>query len=271
MGEIITGDAREVLPSLDRRFDLAYVDPPFLSGKDYRYFDDRYLTHDAYLGEMRELFAAVRDRLAPTGSFWLHCDHHANYLLRAVLDEVFGNACFRNEIIWAYYGPGIGDKARRFLHKHDTLYWYSRSPSEWTFNGDAVRRPYNSVLKGCARSLGRKTGLGGGIFVRELDPETRERYQTRGKIPDSWWTITPVGPNAEGMVWPTQKPVALLVRIIASTSRPGDSVLDPCCGSGTTLVAAETLGRTWTGIDRNPEAQAVIADRMRSVNGGLPL
>ena len=153
---------------------------------------------------------------------------------------MFGPARFLNEIVWAYdYG---GRHRDRWPRKHDTILWYAKG-DRWLFDRDAIDRvPY----------------LAPGL----VGPEKA----ARGKLPtDVWWlTIVPPG-SAERTGYPTQKPVRLLERIVAASSRPGDLVLDPYAGSGTTGVAAARLGRRWLLVDRNPVAVAIARDRLAAV------
>src|ERR1035438_6806223 len=162
--------------------------------------------------------------LAPRGSLYVHLDHHAVHHVRMLLDEIFGPERFLNEIIWAY---DYGGRARdRWPRKHDNILWYARSAT-WVYNRDAVDRiPYMAP------------GLVG--------PEKA----ARGKLPtDVWWmTIVPTS-GRERTGYPTQKPEALLERIVAASSNPGDLVADFFGGSGTTAAVAEKLGRKWITSD----------------------
>ena len=159
-----------------------------------------------------------------------------------MLDEVFGPERFLNELVWAYdYG---GRHRDRWPRKHDTILWYAKG-DEWRFERDAIDRvPY----------------LAPGL----VGPEKA----ARGKLPtDVWWmTIVPPG-SAERTGYPTQKPVRLLERIVAASSRPGELVLDPYAGSGTTGVAAARLGRRWLLVDRNPVAVEIARARLAARRG----
>jgi site-specific DNA-methyltransferase (adenine-specific) len=168
---------------------------------------------------------------------------------------VFGGGNFRNEIIWCYTGPG--SKSRQFNRKHDTILWYSKGDT-WTFNPDAVRIPHKKPI-GC-----------GGTSAKWGGDALAERYAS-GKVPETWWTdMSPVGRlKNERLGYPTQKPLALLERIILASSNEGDVVLDPYMGSGTTIEAAAKHGRQWIGIDVTHHAVATTANRLRDC--GLPL
>ena len=194
----------------------------------------------------------MRRVLADTGSIYLHCDHTASHYIKALMDAVFGRDSFRNEIVWAYTGPGTS-KARQFNRKHDTIFWYSKG-AEWTFNADAVRVPYTAL----------NTNRAGSAITDALTPPKRDRLLERGKVPETWWPeFSPVGRIAsERDGYPTQKPLALYERIIKASSNPGDVVLDPFCGYATTCVAAERLGRQWIGMDLWDEAHRTVLERL---------
>ena len=213
----------------------------------------------AYLTYMGERLAMLRDLLKPTGSIYLHCDPTASHYLKALMDALFGAAQFRNEIVWCYTGPG--NTPRWFPRKHDTLLFYCKDDGVGaTFNRDAVRIPYAQLNVQHREKA--ESGIGGG-----LTPETVEEYRQRGKVPEDYWLearddMSPVGRiKSENLHYPTQKPVNLLKRIIEASSNPGDLVLDPFCGGGTTIVAAHDLNRRWVGVDISATAIDIIQDR----------
>jgi len=257
-GAIVEADNLAVLRAIpDGSVDLCYADPPFATGRtrrlstirtgageqtrkgfggrEYRYevvSDLAYadgLSLGDHLAAVRERVVEIRRVLAAHGSLYLHCDWRTVHHVRLMLDEVFGAERFLNELVWAY---DYGGRARdRWPRKHDTILWYAKG-DEWRFERDAIDRvPYLAP------------GLVG------------PKKAARGKLPtDVWWmTIVPTG-SAERTGYPTQKPIRLLERIVAASSRPGELVLDPYAGSGTTGVAAARLGRRWLLVDRNPVA-----------------
>ena len=194
----------------------------------------------AYLSYMAQRLAEMRPLLKNTGSIYLHCDPTASHYLKVVMDDIFGSGNFQNEFIWYYSGGGAS--RRRWARKHDVLFFYSKS-NAWTFNVDAVRTPH-------------KRGQG----QRRADGS--ERSLDAGKIPDDVFEHHALMPwSKERIDYPTQKPLALLERIIAASSSEGDLVLDPFCGCGTTIVAASNLNRRWIGIDISPFAIDVIRRR----------
>jgi hypothetical protein len=172
--------------------------------------------------------------LSPTGSLYLHLDWHANSYARVLLDEVFGPDRLLNEIVWTYHGPSPIRSA--FNRKHDTILAFVKS-DKYTFNANAVRLPYNAAtIRTFKTSL--KAGFG---KVPDLD---------RGKVPEDWWYFPVVARlHKERTGYPTQKPEALLERIILASSNPGDVVADLFCGSGTAAVVASRLGRDFLAVD----------------------
>ncbi len=230
---------------------LLYLDPPFGSGKAYSarvegergrqsaavraYRDDR--DFDAYLAWLFRRLAFARDLLTDSGTLYVHLDWHAVHYAKVELDRLFGRGRFLNEIIWCYHGPSPIRSA--FKRKHDTILVYTRGP-DYFFDADAVRVPYHdSTVKTFASS--RKAGFG---KVPNL---------ARGKVPEDWWYFPVVARiHSERVGYETQKPEALLARIIRASSRPGDRVGDLFAGAGTTGVVAARLGRHATLIERNP-------------------
>ena len=197
----------------------------------------------------------MRRVLKPTGSIYLHCDPTASHYLKALMDAVFGRKQFRNEIVWAYTGPG-SPKMRQFNRKHDIILWYAKG-SEWTFNADAVRVPHKD---GGPHSGGFK-----GTDLKPDDPA----YGAKGKIPETWWPNFPtvarfksIEQGGQRTGYPTQKPLALYDRIIRASSNEGDWVLDPFAGCATTPIAAELAGRKWLAIDLWDGAAEVTRKRL---------
>lgn len=191
----------------------------------------------AYLSYMSERLLPMRRLLKPAGTIYLHCDPTASHYIKAMMDAIFGHKNFRNEIIWCYTGPG-SPGMKQFMRKHDTIFWYSRG-KVWTFNADAVRAAHSDKTK-----ANYKKGLEGSGFVG-----ADHVIHKKGKVPEDWWQIAIAARGKEYMGYPTQKPVALLERIIKASSNEGDVVFDPFCGCATTIEAAHHLERKWIGID----------------------
>lgn len=263
---IIEGDNLAVLRGLpDEAFQLIYIDPPFNTGTRQKrcavtvraardgqrvgFRGQRYETvrgqvlgyNDAFVDYWDFLEPRIRQAwrvLSATGSFYLHLDYREAHYAKVLLDALFGRDCFLNEIIWVY---DFGARARRrWPAKHDTILVYVKDPARYWFDSAEVdREPY------MAPSL--------------VTPEKA----ARGKLPtDVWWhtIVSPTGREKTG--YPTQKPEAILRRIVAASSRPGDWVLDFFAGSGTTGAAAAALGRRFLLVDENPEAIAVMRARL---------
>jgi DNA modification methylase len=257
-----------ILPA--ESIDLIYLDPPFFSNRHYeviwgdeaevRSFEDRWEGGvQVYVAWMRERVLEMQRVLKPTGSFYLHCDWHAAHYLKQMCDEVFGEHQFQNEVIWYYRGAGVSP--RRWARRHDNILFYTKG-KEWTFNADPVRGEYAEATKerfshyiGNVRESRRgKRDYG----LQQLNP--------KGKHPDDVWEISIVAPSARDRLgYPTQKPEALMEQIILASSNPGDVVLDPFAGCGTTLVVAHREGRQWIGIDISPTAVNLIRRRMAKV------
>ena len=213
----------------------------------------------AYALFMGLRLAELRRVLKPTGSIYLHCDARANWLLRILLDKTFGTQNYRNEIIWCYTGPGSAK--RWFPRKHDNILFYVKS-SLSVFDGDAVRRPFRATYTAARGVHGARIGE---------DTTAKRDIHYRGTIPTDWWAdgfLTNVSAyRAELVGYPTQKPLALLERIIKASSKPGDFVLDPFCGCGTAADAAVKLGRGYLGIDVSAIAVRVMEQRLVSRGG----
>ncbi|MFQ6065844.1 MAG: DNA methyltransferase [bacterium] len=210
----------------------------------------------AYLVMMAIRLHELRRVLKPTGSIYLHCDPTASHYLKLVMDAVFGHKSFQNEITWSYKGGGSSKK--RFGRRHDIILFYTKS-KEWQFNADEIRIAYTTTLDRNFERYG--WGHHRGV---------NKKYQPhpKGKVPEDVWEISPINSMAkERLGYPTQKPEALLERIIKASSNEGDFVLDPFCGCGTTLIVAERLKRKWIGIDITHLAVALMEYRLRDTFG----
>lgn len=288
----------------DRSVDLVYLDPPFQSGQDYGLaptdregeertgsasvesapvFADRWSwdaaaveayarvieggggaagamrafrrllgTGDmlAYLSMMAPRLLEIHRALAPTGSLYLHCDPNASHYLKLLLDAVFGAARFQREIVWRIgWVSGYKTRARNWIRNHDVLLFYTKG-ERFTFNKEYLPYP-----EGYRRRDGKRpTGEG-------VPLEDTWNCQPADKL----HSIQIMSFSREKRGYPTQKPEALLKRIVRASSEEGDLVLDPFCGSGTALVAAERLGRRWIGIDASEPAIALARQRLGEV------
>lgn len=267
---IYRGDNLSILPTLPpQSFDLIYIDPPFNTGRrqartrirtvrDERgdrtgYQGRRYRTvplgtsafedsFDDYLAFLEPRLREAYRLLSPAGSFFFHIDYREVHYCKVLLDGIFGRESFLNEIVWAYdYGAR---SRRRWSPKHDNILFYARDPKRYTYRYEDIDRiPY----------------LAPGL----VGPEKA----ARGKTPTDTWWHTVVSPNGrEKTGYPTQKPLAILERIVRVHSRPGDRVLDFFAGSGTTGEAALRNGRHAVLIDNNAEAIRVMKRRLAFAN-----
>ena len=211
----------------------------------------------AYLLNMALRLRAMRRVLKPTGSIYLHCDPTASHYLKLVMDAVFGKANFRNELVWHYFKPHSGK--RTWPKNHDTLFFYTKGKS-WSFEPDATLFEYDEkAVKRYDKvdEEGRRYKI-----YRERSGKVRRAYMKKGRADGVLRIPFIQGTSKERLGYPTQKPLALLERIIRASSEAGDLVLDPFCGCGTTVHAAEALGRRWVGIDISPFSTGLIRERL---------
>jgi len=279
------GDNKDVLATLLEqgfrgKIDLIYIDPPFMSGADYvrkvelrglketrtdiddadllqqtMYFD--MWRNDAYLQFMYERLILLKELLAETGSIYVHLDWHVGHYVKLLMDEVFGQGNFVNEIIWKY--SWASTVKNEFSHKHDNILWYSKTEKQ-TFNLDDVREPYtDEQLKGYKRD-------DKGYYT--LDKKTGKKWYAhpKGQLPSDVFDIGIISRSAyERLGFATQKPEALLERIIKASSNLSDLVLDCFIGSGTTAAVAQKLGRHWIGCDINKGAIQTMSKRLQKI------
>ena len=196
--------------------------------------------------------------LKDTGSIYLHCDPTMSHYLKILMDCIFGEKNFRNEIVWAYTGPS--NTKKWFPRKHDLVLYYVKT-SKAPFYKDNVRVPYKPGMASKASGAGSQ-----GIWSSGHNKDRVKELFNKGKVIEDWWSdITPVGRIKKELTgYPTQKPLALLRRIIKASTNRGDMVLDPFCGCATTCVAAEELGRQWIGVDVSPQAYTLVKRRLEA-------
>jgi DNA modification methylase len=259
-GRIVHGDNLPFMRALpDAAVDLIYADPPFFTGRRQRgngraahAFDDAWPGGlDAYLPWLEERVVEMRRLLRPTGTLYLHCDWHAGHYIKVMLDRVFGPERFRNEIVW-HYGLGAANATRHFLRKHDTIFVYAKGDRA-TFH--LVR---GDVTPAMLAKYCHEDGHG-----RYMMSRGRRYYLKGGKPLDSVWEIPAIAATSrERLGWPTQKPEALLERIVLASSSPGDVVADFFAGSGTAPAVARRLGRRWIACDASLEAVRLMERRL---------
>lgn len=284
--ELVAGDCLEVCQALadaGDRFSLVYSDPPYNAGgvrgarrgRGERVhgepaYADTWGGLDGFLAMMEPRIAAIRDVLADDGSYWLHLDHRAVHDTKVLADRVFGRSAFRGEVIWV---PGNGGRRRTGLSvTHQTILVYAKSPTYFfAIEDPELREPYAETS--LSMHFQERDADGRAFRERTVAGKTYRYYADQGRRRGSVWSDIPsMSANTplrrETTGYPTQKPLKLLERIVVAASPQGGRVLDPMCGSGTTLVAAANLGRTAVGIDRSPVALRVSAERL--ADSGIP-
>ncbi len=277
-GLLLHGDCLELLPTLDRsvRFDLVYMDPPFNTGvhrgirkgrgeraHGERAYEDAWGGLDAFLGMLEPRLVAVSRVMSARGSIFIHLDHRTVHDAKVLADAVFGRSAFQAEIVWV---PGNGARRRTGPSvSHQTLLVYSKGKMIWNDRDPSLREPYADTS---LRMHFGKTDRDGRHFRdRKIGRKTYRYYADEGRKLGSVWTDCPaMSANTpfsnETTGYPTQKPEALLERIVRAASLPESRVLDPMCGSGTTLKVAAALGRRWVGMDQSPVAFEIAAKRL---------
>jgi adenine-specific DNA-methyltransferase len=268
--QLIWGDNKLVMSSLLKdhagRIDLIYIDPPFATGADFTYElkigagklakqpsaleetayrDTWWHGTDSYLSMMYERLVLMHELLAEDGSFYIHLDAHMAHYVKVACDEIFGRDNFMRQIIWRIgWISGYKAKASNWARNHDTILFYVKNRDSFTFNKIYIEHDPNYQR--------------GSYGSNEMDDlrvvdEDGEELPTEGKPIDDVWVNLPsiqiMSFSGEKTGFPTQKNLDLLERIIRSSSNEGDLVADFFCGAGTTLVAAERLGRRWIGCD----------------------
>jgi len=282
--KLIWGDNLLVMGSLLEKFagkiDLIYIDPPFATGADFSFtteigesgeqvFKEQSIIEekayrdtwgqgqDSYLEMLVPRLSLMRDLLCDGGSLYLHCDWHVSAQIRLLLDEVFGADGFMNEIVWHY--RRWPTKAPLYQRSHDTIFWFLKGskPHKWN-------QQYQELSVETLKRFGGKRVRG------ETTKVVLEEASAGAPMRDVWDIPHVLGANPERVDFPTQKPIALLKTIIAGVTDPGDLVVDFFMGSGTTAVAAETLGRRWIGCDLGRWAVHVTRKRLLGIENCKP-
>src|ERR1700723_1496988 len=275
--QLVWGDNLLVMGSLLEKFagsiDLIYIDPPFATGADFSigqrqvaYRDTWKVGMGGYLAMIAERLRLIRDLLSPTGSLFLHCDWHVSHLLRAIGDEVFGAENFLNEIVWYYYNKFQGN-VKRFASNHDVVLWYRKGAS-YQFHQQVEKR-----AEGKVKQLIRQWDKEKAAIVNAKGADGRVMYrETDQRTVDDVWRMSMLQPadRTENCGFPTQKPEALLRRIVQAASSEGDLVADFFCGSGTMLSVAEKLNRRWIGCDLGRWGIHTTRKRLLGIKGCRP-
>lgn len=292
--KLIWGDNLLVMGSLLEKFagkiDLIYIDPPFDTGSDFSYkvqvgTDDEPLRgkepsiieelayrdtwgegYDSYLNMMAPRLLLLRDLLSDTGAIFVHIDVHTGPYIKVLMDEMFGRANFQNEIAWYYYNK-MHDSRKRMLPKaFDQILYYVKSKS--------ARYTYNPLVEDRPEAVKQlKRVKVDGKMINARDDEGNIIYQEKTtRTVDTVWRIRCLQPanKAEWVHYETQKPVDLIERILALASQPGQLFLDAFCGSGSSLMAAEQMGRRWIGCDLSRFAIHTSRKRQLDIEGGKP-
>lgn len=280
-GVLLHGDCLERIGELVRRpsdrFDLVYVDPPFNAGgsrgarqgrgervRGVHAYRDAWGGLDAFLAMLEPRLAAMRDALTEHGSLWLHLDHRTVHDAKVAADRVFGRAAFQGEVIWVPGNGARGKKAPSVTHQTLLVYAQGREMI-WNVDDAALREPYAETST--RMHFSNVDASGRRFRERRINGKVYRYYLDSGRQIGSVWSDCPAMRANTPLIrettgYPTQKPEALLERIVRGASLRQSRVLDPMCGSGTTLVVAERLGRRWAGIDQSDVACATARARL---------
>ena len=269
MQALLNGDPETGLPSMRGKIDLIYIDPPYCCDTDKKFgmipwkkntqpknrvdeilplMSEQDIGVTNYLRWMYPRLYLMRELLSDQGSIYVHVDWHVGHYLKLILDEIFGKDNFKNEIIWAYKSGGAGENC--YAKKHDYLYFYSKNKS-YMFEAQKYKR-YVDKSKGYDPRI-----------TYYYDEIAQKEYRLN-ILSDLWDDIGIISPNGfERTGYLTQKPEALLERIIKASSIENSIVADFFAGSGTTGAVAEKLGRKWIMSDNNLDAIKTIKTRLK--------
>ena len=286
---LLHGDCRAACALLRDRgiqVDLVYIDPPFASGADYAKrvvlrpnpltaktaagapdgeeledaqgaaFEEKMYgdiwEKERYLNWMYDNLMAIKTVMSDNASIYVHLDWHIGHYVKILLDEIFGEDNFRNEIVWCYTGPS--PVKGYFPRKHDTIFWYVKDGADYVFNEAAIRQPYKAQF----------TQARGIYGVNDKSEDEQRALFERGKVPEDWWAdMSNISAYRDELVgYATQKPEALLERIIKASSDAGMVVADFFGGSGVAAAVAARLGRRFVTCDVNRNAIQTMRDRL---------
>lgn len=254
----------------DNTIDMIYLDPPFFTQKNQKLsdtngkfyeFKDIWESKESYILYIKERIIEMHRILKSSGSLFLHCDDSASYYLKNMLDEVFGEKNFRSEIIWTYKRWTNSQKG--LIPNHQTIFYYSKTNNykfNTLYNEYSPTTNVDQILQEREKNV-----LGKSVYKKDKNGEVVIGKSKKGVPLSDVWDIPFLNPKAkERTGYPTQKPIELLDRIINISTDKGDTVLDPFCGSGTTLVSAKLLDRKYIGIDINKEAIELTSSRLNN-------
>ncbi len=272
MEKVILGDCLDILPTFeDNSIDLIYLDPPFFTnkiqklktrdGKKEFSYSDIWQSHEEYSKFLFDRLIELKRVLKKSGSIFIHCDRNATHIIRTLLDNIFGEKNFQSEIIW-YYKRWSNSK-KGLLPSHQTIYFYSKTKN---FKFNKIYTDYSEttnidqILQKRVRDKNGKT-----TYAKDKDGNILNSDEKKGVPLSDVWEIPYLNPKAKERVgYPTQKPILLLERIIEIASNDGDTILDPFCGSGTTLIAGKLKNRKVIGIDISKEAIEITKKRLQN-------
>jgi adenine-specific DNA-methyltransferase len=280
MAALLAGDAHT--PSLRGKVDLIYIDPPFDSKADYRsqlvlagaeqaaqptviehfaYADTWGDGTASYLAMMTPRLILMHALLAPTGSIYVHLDWHVGHYVKLLLDEIFGKAFFRNEIVWHYANSGLKARSKKFHQVTESLYWYTKGPDFF------FTHLYKTRKDGQSKQAKRKFNPVTKKADMVRDAQGKIVYEIRDFIlENSLWETASLGNSPERIGYPTQKPEALLEKVIHCATAANHLVLDLFGGSGTTAATAERLGRRWITVDHGKPSCMTTRKRLVQQN-----
>ncbi len=272
MSEVILGDCLENLKNMkSNSIDMIYLDPPFFTQRTQKgimkntektlEFSDSWKSINEYLDYIKVRLIEMKRVLKNTGSIFLHCDKIASHYLRVLLDEVFGFTNFQSEIIWSY--KRWSNSKKGLLNSHQNIYFYSKSKN---FKFNTIYTDYSATTNIDQILQQRKRDENGKcIYKRNEEGKIVLDNEKKGVPLSDVWEIPFLNPKAKERVgYPTQKPILLLERIIEISTDEDDIVLDPFCGSGTTLVASKLLNRKFIGIDMSKDAIEITNSRLEN-------
>lgn len=268
LNSIINDDCLNILKKMpDNYINLIYLDPPFFTQKKQKlkdrdnneyHYDDIWASKEEYLTFIKERLIEMKRVLKLNGTIFLHCDRYASHNLRVLLDEVFGHNNFQSEIIWTY--KRWSNSKKGLLNSHQNIYFYSKS-DDFTFN--QLYQEYSATTNIDQIMQERERINGKTKYKKDNNGEIVKSKAKKGVPLSDVWEIPFLNPKAaERTGYPTQKPINLLERIIQIASNKNDLILDPFCGSGTTLVTAKLMDRYYIGIDTSLDAVKISEKRI---------
>ena len=267
---IINKDCLEVMKEFESNYiDMIYLDPPFFTqreqklsdsnGKEYS-FADSWKSREEYLNYMEIRLIEMRRILKPEGNIFLHCNTSASHYLRVLLDKIFSDNNFRSEIIWSY--KRWSNSQRGLIPNHQTILHYSKT-CDYKFN--TIFKDYSPTTNIDQILQERERNGGKSVYKKDENGDVVSAKAKKGVPLSDVWEIPFLNPKAkERTGYPTQKPIELLEQIITISTNKGDLILDPFCGSGTTLVSAKLMDRNYIGIDISKEAIELSQSRLEA-------